>query len=66
MLSGLAEFTMRTIMALAVTPLIGGTAIMIGEVAAWTGADLVMVPTVLHRFRTLKDIRPEEPIPEKE
>lgn len=61
MLSGLAEFAMRTMMALAVTPLIGGTAIMIGEVAAWTGADLVMVPTVLHRFRTLKNIRPDDP-----
>ncbi len=53
MVSGLAEFGMRTFMALVVARRLGGLAIMWGEVAAWIGADLVLVGSLIHEFRRL-------------
>ena len=54
MISGLAEFAMRTFMALVVAKRLGGLAIMWGEVAAWIGADLVLVGALIYEFRRLQ------------
>lgn len=58
MISGIAEFAMRTAMALLAVRYLGGDGIMYGEVAAWLGADLVLVPARRRRFR--EDGRSEE------
>ena len=51
MVSGIAEFLMRTFMAVFVSRYLGGTSIMYGEVAAWLGADLVLVGSLIKHFR---------------
>ena len=51
MASGIAEFVMRTFMALVVSRFLGGTSIMYGEVAAWLGADLVLVRSLILHLR---------------
>lgn len=56
MVSGLAEFSMRTFMAIVMTRSLGGIAIMWGEVLAWFGADLVLVGALLYEFRKLKEL----------
>ena len=54
MLSGVGEFIARTLMALVGSLYLGGTAIMIGEVAAWLAADLVMVPALIKKLRSTR------------
>ena len=51
MVSGIAEFLMRTFMALFISRYLGGTSIMYGEVAAWLGADLVLAGSLIRHFR---------------
>ena len=43
-------------MALVGSLFMGGTAIMIGEVAAWAAADIVMVPALIKRIRQLRKL----------
>ena len=50
MVSGLGEFVMRVFMAVVVSRLIGYDAVFYGEVAAWLGADVVLVTAVLKRL----------------
>lgn len=50
MISGIAEFIMRTFMALVMTGIIGGIAVMYGEVVAWVGADLVLIYALVRQF----------------
>ena len=56
MVSGLAEFAMRTFMAIVMTRFLGGVAVMWGEILAWVGADLVLVGALLREFRKLKKL----------
>ena len=56
MISGGGEFIARTLMALVGSLFMGGTAIMIGEVAAWAAADIVMVPALIKRIRQLRKL----------
>ncbi len=51
MASGIAEFIMRTFMALVVSRFLGGVSIMYGEVAAWIGADLVLVGSLARHLK---------------
>lgn len=53
MASGIAEFIMRTSIALLLPLVIGETGIYIAEVAAWAGADLVLVPSYFALARRL-------------
>ncbi len=50
MVSGLGEFVMRVFMAVVVSRFIGYDAVFYGEVAAWLGADAVLVTAVLKRL----------------
>ena len=45
MVSGIAEFIMRTGGVLLLPPVIGQTGVFIAEVLAWLGADLILVPS---------------------
>ena len=56
MVSGLAEFIMRTFMAIVMTRFLGGVAVMWGEVLAWSGADLVLMGALLYEFQKLKKL----------
>ena len=51
MVSAISEFIMRTSSALLLTALIGESGLYIAEVAAWFGADLVLVPSYLYMIR---------------
>ncbi len=51
MVSGIAEFIMRTGGVLLLPPLIGETGIFIAEVLAWAGADMILIPSY---FITMK------------
>lgn len=53
MVSGIAEFVMRTAGVLLLPVLLGETGIFIAEVSAWLGADLILIPSY---FVTLKRI----------
>jgi hypothetical protein len=53
MVSGIAEFVMRTGGVLILPALLGENGIFIAEVLAWLGADLILVPSY---FITLKRI----------
>jgi hypothetical protein len=45
MVSGIAEFIMRTGGVLLLPPVLGGMGIFIAEVLAWLGADLILIPS---------------------
>ena len=45
MVSGIAEFVMRTAGVLILPALMGENGIFIAEVLAWLGADLILVPS---------------------
>ena len=47
MVSGIAEFVMRTTTALILPLMIGETGIYLAEIAAWAGADVVLVSSYL-------------------
>lgn len=53
MISGVAEFVMRTAAALCLPILLGENGILFAEVIAWTGADLVLIPGYLYCRRRL-------------
>ena len=54
MVSGLAEFVMRTGAALLLPGLIGYAGVFWAEVLAWVGADLILVPSYWVGFRKMK------------
>ena len=56
MVSGLAEFVMRTGAALLLPGLIGYSGVFWAEVLAWVGADLILVPSYMIRFGKMKAI----------
>ena len=60
MVSGLAEFVMRTGGALLLPPVIGGVGIMAAEVLAWFGADLILVPSYFLVMGRVRRELPEE------
>lgn len=53
MLSGVAEFVMRTSTALLLPLAIGETGIFYAEIAAWAGADVILVISYLVTIRKL-------------
>ena len=53
MVSGIAEFFMRTLGVLLLPPFIGETGIFIAEVLAWLGADMILIPSY---FITLNQV----------
>lgn len=53
MLSGISEFIMRTAGALILPIFMGGTGLFVAEVAAWFGADFVLLPSF---FTTLRKV----------
>lgn len=57
MVSGIAEFIMRTSIALLLPLTIGQMGIYIAEVAAWAGADLVLVTSYFALARRLPDFQ---------
>ena len=54
MVSGIAEFIMRTGGVLLLPALMGETGIFIAEVLAWLGADLILIPSYFLQFRKIK------------
>lgn len=53
MLSGVAEFVMRTSLALTLPGVVGSSGVFYAEVSAWLGADIILVPSF---FATLKQV----------
>lgn len=53
MVSGLAEFVMRTGTALTLPRLIGGDGVFIAEIMAWAGADIILLTSYFVRVRKL-------------
>lgn len=62
MLSGVAEFVMRSAMAFLALFWLGGIGIMLGEVIAWIGADLVLVPAAIRASAKLKPMEEKSEI----
>lgn len=56
MLSGLAEFVMRTLAALILPGLIGYQGVFWAEVLAWFGADLILIPSYYIMIRKIKKV----------
>ena len=54
MLSGIAELIMRTSGVLLLPALLGEFGIYISEVLAWTGADMVLIPSYIITFKKIK------------
>ena len=57
MVSGIAEFVMRTGAALILPRLLGEDGIFYAEILAWLGADLVLVPSYFYMMRKLRRTR---------
>ncbi len=55
MLSGIAEFVMRTMAALFLPLLVGETGIFFAEILAWLGADVVLVGSYFHIIGVQKE-----------
>jgi len=53
MVSGIAEFVMRTVGVLILPAFIGENGIFIAEVLAWLGADLILVPSFFITFKRI-------------
>ena len=60
MMSGLAEFVMRTGAALLLPGLIGYYGVFWAEVLAWVGADFILVPAYWMGFNKVKRLYGEE------
>lgn len=60
MMSGFAEFGMRTGSAVILPRILGATGIFWAEILAWLGADLVLIPSYLHVIKTVHDNLPGE------
>ena len=56
MMSGVAEFVMRTLSVILLPTLMGETGIFFAEIAAWLGADVVLV---ISYFYVMSSLRPE-------
>ena len=54
MLSGIAEFVMRTLSVIFLPMLLGETGIFFAEIAAWLGADVVLVISYFIQMRKLQ------------
>jgi len=54
MLSGVAEFVMRTLSVLFLPMLLGEVGIFFAEIAAWLGADVVLVISYFSQMRKLQ------------
>lgn len=54
MVSGFAEFIMRTGTALVMPRIIGGDGVFLAEIMAWVGADIILVGSYLVRMRRFK------------
>lgn len=54
MVSGMAEFVMRTAGALLLPAVMGEAGVMAAEVSAWFGADLILVPSYLLVMRRIR------------
>ena len=52
MLSGVAEFIMRTLSALLLPLLVGQTGIFYAEILAWIGADVILVTSYFVKIRS--------------
>ena len=57
MVSGIAEFVMRTGAALILPRLLGEDGIFYAEILAWLGADLVLVPSYFYMMRKIREGR---------
>lgn len=51
MASGIAEFVMRTAAVMVLPALMGLSGIFYGEVLAWVGADIILIPSYIHIMR---------------
>ncbi len=60
MVSAVSEFIMRTSSALLLTAWIGESGLYIAEVAAWFGADLVLIPSYLYMIRKTEALIAEQ------
>ena len=55
MVSGIAEFVMRTGAALILPQLLGENGIFSAEILAWLGADLVLMPSYFYMMRKIRE-----------
>lgn len=61
MLSGVAEFIMRTLSALLLPLLVGQTGIFYAEILAWLGADVILVTSYIVKIRGYRGLEEQEP-----
>ncbi len=57
MVSGVAEFVMRTGSAMLLPGIFGGKGVMYAEILAWIGADLILVPSYFFVMRRVRNQR---------
>lgn len=60
MLSGIAEFIMRTLSALLLPLIVGQTGIFFAEIMAWLGADIILVISYFVKMRQFQHMEKEE------
>ncbi len=60
MLSGIAEFIMRTVSALLLPVLIGQNGIFFAEILAWAGADVILVSSYFVKIRGYRGLEQQE------
>lgn len=53
MISGIFELIMRSVSSLILPILLGESGIMLAEVSAWTGADLILIPGYLREKKKI-------------
>ena len=61
MLSGVAEFIMRTLSALLLPLIVGQTGIFYAEILAWLGADVILVTSYIVKIRGYRGLEEQEP-----
>jgi len=59
MLSGIAEFIMRTLSALLLPLIVGQTGIFFAEIMAWLGADIILVISYFVKMHQLQQMEKE-------
>ena len=60
MLSGVAEFIMRTLSALLLPALVGQSGIFFAEILAWIGADVILVTSYFVKIRGYRSLEQQE------
>ena len=60
MLSGVAEFIMRTLSALLLPLLVGQVGIFYAEILAWAGADVILVSSYIAKIRGYRMLERQE------